>query len=420
MGAAARLDRIVIVGAGRAGVQSAAALRRHGFAGEIAVIGDEDGLPYERPPLSKAYLTAELGRDGLRLRPQSFYDRQAIELVTGRVVTLDRARRVVRLADGSDRPYDHLVLATGARPRIVPVPGAGLRQVRALRTAADAEALRAELRNAENVVIVGAGFLGLELAAACSAGQQVTVLDRHERALARSVSATTARHLTGLHRARGTEMLFRRTVTCFHGDRNGRLATVELTGGRHLPADLAVVATGATPCTELAAAAGLAVDNGIVTDAGLLTDDPHISAVGDCAAFPHPSVPGLLRLGSVQNAVGHAELVADRLTGGSPTYQDLPWFWSEQLSARVQIAGLGHDHDAEVVVGADPDAFSVLLFRDDEIVAVESVNRPTDHIAARQILSGGVPLHPWEASAQDFTVKGHLGARAARPYAVTG
>ncbi|MEV7612583.1 FAD-dependent oxidoreductase [Streptomyces sp. NPDC089799] len=402
--------RIVVLGAGQAGQQTAASLREHGHQGTVTLIGDEGVLPYERPPLSKAYLKGEADEARLWLRPETFYERNAIERVTGTAVAIDRTARTVRLGDGTLHSYDHLVLATGARPRTLPVPGSDLHGIRTLRTLEDADLLRKDLAGAAHVVVVGAGFIGLEFAAAArELGHGVTVVEYLDRPLARVASAPTAGHFTRLHRERGNALLLGQGVSAFHGDGEGRVAEVELTDGRRLPADLVLVGAGVTPCTELAEAAGLAVAGGVVTDDRLLTSDSRISAVGDCAVFPHPRADAPLRIESVQNAVDHARLVADRLTGGARTYDDLPWFWSSQFTTTLQIAGLGHTADSEVVLG-DPDggAFSVLLFRDGELVAVESVNRPADHMSARRILTGGIPLTPWDAATEGFTLRAHL------------
>ncbi|ATL32650.1 NAD(P)/FAD-dependent oxidoreductase [Streptomyces formicae] len=408
---------VVIVGAGQGGFQTAASLREYGHTGRITLISAEDALPYERPPLSKAFLKDDTYLEGgapLWLRPATYYVRQDIDLVAGTVTALDRAARTVRLADGSAYAYDHLVLATGARPRTLGVPGSGLRGVHTLRTARDAAALRQSLGAARRAVVVGAGFIGLEFASvARESGCEVTVVEACDRPLARAASARTAAYFARLHRDAGTRLLCGHGVAAVHGNGRGGVSEVELTDGRPLPADLVLTGVGVTPNTELAAAAGLVVDGGIAVDSRLLTDDPRISAVGDCAAFPQVRSGNRLRLESVQNAVGHARLVAERLTGApsSRTYDELPWFWSDQFSTTLRIAGVDERHDAEVVLGEGPDAFSVLLFDGDELSAVESVNRTGDHLAARRLLSERVPLGPGEASAPGFTLKKHLAAR---------
>lgn len=413
-------ESVVVVGAGQGGHQTAASLRERGYRGRITLISAEDTLPYERPPLSKAYLKGETDEAQLWLRPVTYYGRKAIDLVGGTVTAIDRTTRTVRLADGSHYDYGHLVLATGARPRTLDVPGAGLRGVHTLRTARDAAALRATLADARRAVVVGAGFIGLEFAAvARGLGCEVTVVEAQDRPLARAVSARTAEHFSRLHRRAGTRLLFGQGVAALHGNGRGAVSAVELADGRRLPADLVLTGVGVTPCTELAAAAGLRVGGGITVDTRLLTGDPHISAIGDCAAFPHIRSGNRLRLESVQNAVGHARLVAERLTGVPRAYDETPWFWSDQFSTTLQIAGLDEAHDTEVVLdeGEDgdassgdgaSDAFSVLLFGGATLLAVESVNRPADHLSARQLLARNTELTPDEAMAKGFSLRAHL------------
>ncbi|MEU1328649.1 FAD/NAD(P)-binding oxidoreductase [Streptomyces sp. NPDC005865] len=402
-------DSVVVVGAGQGGYQTAASLREHGYPGRITLISAEDALPYERPPLSKAYLKGEADEAQLWLRPATYYVRQSIDLVAGTVTEIDPAARTVRLADGSSYDYGHLVLATGAKPRTLGVPGTGLRGVHTLRTSQDAAALQSSLAGARRAVVVGAGFIGLEFAAvARQLGVEVTVVEALDRPLARVASARTAEHFTRLHRGAGTRLLFGQGVAALHGDGRSHVTAVELADGSRLPADLVLVGIGVIPHTELAAAAGLPVNGGITVDSHLLTDDPHISAIGDCAAFPQARSGSRLRLESVQNAVGHAQSVARRLTGAPSRYDELPWFWSDQFATTVQIAGYDEGHDTEVILGDDPDAFSVLLFRGDELQAVESVNRPTDHLAARRLLTQGSTLTPGDAAAPGFGLREHL------------
>ncbi|MEU7576246.1 FAD-dependent oxidoreductase [Streptomyces sp. NPDC041068] len=403
---------VVVVGAGQGGYQTAASLRERGYTGRITLISGEDALPYERPPLSKAYLKGDADESLLWLRPATYYARQSIELVEGTVTAIHPAARTIRLADGSVRDYGHLVLATGARPRRLAVPGAGLRGVHTLRTARDAAALRASLRAARRAVVVGAGFVGLEFAAvARESGCEVTVVEARDRPLARAVSARTAAHFARLHREKDAQLLFGQGVVGLHGDRRGAVTAVEVSDGRRLPADLVLVGIGVEPRTELAAAAGLPVGGGITVDSRLRTGDPYISAIGDCAAFLQVRSDSRLRLESVQNAVGHARLVAERLTGSHHAYGELPWFWSEQFSTTLQIAGVAEGHDTELVLGEAPGAFSVLLFRGDELRAVESVDRPGDHLAARRLLDLGVEMSPGDVEAPGFTLKGHLADR---------
>ncbi len=379
---------IVVVGAGHAAIQLAASLRQGRYEGGITLINDEAGLPYQRPPLSKAYLGGHMDDAALALRPASFYSAQNVGLIEhDAAVLIDRARRSVRLASGATVPYGHLVLATGAANRPLPVPGAALAGVVGLRNLAETKALKALLPGLRRVVVIGAGFIGLEFAAvAAERGIVVTVIEAAPRPLMRGVSAVMSDHLARAHRGWGTTLLTNTGVKAIHGAH--RAEAVETADGRLIPTDLVLVAIGVIPHTGLAAAAGLRTSNGIVVDALLATEDPAISALGDCAAFPLEG-HGLIRLESVQNASDQARALADRLLGKPAPYARLPWFWSDQGALKLQIAGLsgGHDH---IVLRGDPasGAFSVFCFRGDTLLAVESLNRAPDHMAARRILAG--------------------------------
>jgi len=387
------VNPVVIVGAGQAGFQVAASLRDKGFPGPVVLVGDEPGVPYQRPPLSKAYLTGAVPGDKLALRPKLFYDKHDIELMEGHAEMIDRTRHLLRLDDGRELSYAHLVLATGARNRELPVPGGGLDGVLGLRTRNDADRLRDRLGRARDVVVVGGGFIGLEFAASTAKlGVTVTVLEMADRLMRRAVSPAVSRHYRTLHERQGNRVLFGASVVGLHG--SGKVTAVELADGTVLPADLVVVGIGVVPNTELAAATGLAVDNGVVVDEHMSTSDPDISAIGDCAVYPSKHTGGQVRLESVQNAVDHARCLAARLTGAAEPYESVPWFWSNQFDARLQIAGIAAGCD-EAVVHGDPDdgSFSVFCFREQRLVAVESVNRAPDHMAARRLFSSGRSLH---------------------------
>lgn len=396
---------VVIVGAGQGGFQAAVSLRERGHTGPVVLIGDEPGLPYQRPPLSKGFLLREEGTTELRAR--SFYERRRIELRHARVTAIDRPARQVRFADGNALAYDHLVLATGARNRVPPIPGTGLDGIGQLRTRGDAERLRAGLSAVSRVAVIGAGFIGLEVAAAAvKTGAAVTVVESLDRPMARSVSAVLSAHIAGLHRSYGTELLLGRSVVRLHGTRDGTVEGAELDDGGFVRADLVVVGVGVSPATELAADAGIDVGDGIRVDEFLRTCDPDISAIGDCAEFPGARTGARIRLESVQNAVDQARCVAARLTGAPTPYTALPWFWTEQFSTRLQIAGLGQGHDRTAVLG-DPatGSFSVLLFQGDHLLSVESVNAPADHIAARRVLASGTTPGPDEAAVEGFSLR---------------
>lgn len=410
---------VVIVGTGQAGFQTAASLRKEGYDGRVTLLGDEPGLPYQRPPLSKEYMTGDASAEKVRIRPEAFYEKQRIELRPGeRLERIDRAGRRLELASGTRLEYEHLVLALGARPRPLPVPGGDLDGVQFLRTLTDAEALRAALDDAEHVVVIGGGFIGLEFAAAArKRGAGVTVVELLDRPMARVVSPEISRYFTRRHEAAGAEVLLDTGVEALEGE-GGKVASVRTADGRRLPADLVVVGVGIVPNTELAEAAGLDVEGGIVVDEYLTTSDPAISAIGDCAAYPSSHAGHRVRLESVQNAVDHGRCVAARIAGKRSPYTSVPWFWSDQHDCKLQIAGLTAGREHAVLRGdVEAGAFSVLCFEGDRLVGVESVNRPADHMAARKLLAGEPAVTPEQAADPSFDLKAHAGqdrARAAR------
>lgn len=387
-------EGVVIVGAGQGGFQVAASLREEGHPGPLTLVGEEPGLPYQRPPLSKGFLLGKTAAQQLELRPAAFYVERDIELLAGdRVLAIDRVARTVQLASGATRPYGHLVLATGARPRMLRVPGAELAGVQALRTAVDGRALLQRLGTARRLVVIGAGFIGLEVAVvACELGLQVDVLESAERALLRCVSAPVATYLADALARRGARFHFSSAAEAFRGEQ-GHVRAVLTNRGETLAADLVVVGAGVEPDDALARAAGLQVQGGIVVDAHLLTSDPAISAIGDCARFPAGYSTHPLRLESVQNAVDQARCVAARLAGKSASYDKVPWFWSDQGENRLQIAGVADAGDEAVVRGdVALGKFSVLRLRAGRLAAVESINSAADHMAARKLLAARVTV----------------------------
>ncbi|EQD86023.1 FAD-dependent pyridine nucleotide-disulfide oxidoreductase [Saccharopolyspora erythraea D] len=408
---------VVIAGGGQAGFQTAASLRQGGFAGRVVLVGDEPVLPYQRPPLSKVYLSRP-GTDGIRLRGAEFFEESEIELLRGECVAgIDRADRSVTTESGTTVGYDHLVLALGSRNRALPVPGADLDGVAGLRTVADADALRAALPSARDVVVIGGGFIGLEFAvAAVDAGAKVTVVEALPRLMSRVVSEPTSEFFAGFHRARGVDLLFGTSVSRIVGE-GGAATGVELADGTRIDADLVVAGIGVRPNTELAERAGLSVDDGIVVDETLRTSDPAISAVGDCARFPSPHAGCPVRLESVQNAVDQARHVASRLlTGEDVPYEAVPWFWTDQGAAKLQIAGLVGGHDRRVVRGdRDEGRFTIFCYRGDRLLGAESVGRAVDHMAVRRILTAGAALTPEQASDVDFDLKAHSKSLTSRP-----
>lgn len=393
---------VVIVGAGAGGAQTAASLRQAGFEGSISLIHGEPGLPYQRPPLSKAYLLGKLEARKLLLRQEHWYEKQSVDLVLDRVVAIDRAEHRVRLAGGRVLPYGHLVLATGSRNRELPVPGAHLEGVIGMRTRADADELASRLRPGVEVVVAGAGFIGLEFAAVAAAhGASVHVLELADRPMARAVSESMARDIQAAHEGWGVRFDFGQAVTAVDGE--GHVTGVQTSDGRHLPADLVVYGIGVVPETELADRAGLVIENGVRVDEHLLTSDPDISAIGDAVSFPSSHAGRRVRLESVQNAVDQARHVAARLLGASASYDALPWFWSDQGDLKIQIAGIAEVTDDVVELARpEPREKVVLRFRGERLVAVETINRAGDHVLARRILAGETGPTPTEAADPGF------------------
>jgi len=407
---------VAIVGTGQAGFQAAASLRQEGFAGHIVMIGDEPVSPYQRPPLSKSYLAGDSGLDELWLRPDSFYAKQEIELIAGEAVTaIDRAGRRLQLASGVELGWEHLVLATGARYRPLAAPGAELDGVLPLRTLADADVLRERLDKASEIVVVGAGFIGLEFASvAIARGAGVHIIEVTHHPMGRVVSAPISRFFTDAHRRWGAQISLGTGVSRILGT-GGRVTGVETTDGRRLPADLLLICIGVIPNAELAGEAGLAVDNGIVVDECLVTVDPGIVAIGDCANFPTPFAVGRVRLESVQNAVDQGRSVAAHIAGHRAPYDKVPWFWSDQGDLKLQIAGITTGHDATVLRG-NPESghFSVFCYRTGRLIGVESVNQTADHVVARRLLAGDPGLTPEQAADESYDLRAHarrLGAR---------
>jgi 3-phenylpropionate/trans-cinnamate dioxygenase ferredoxin reductase subunit len=397
---------VLIVGAGHAGFQLAASLRQHGFGERITLINDEGHLPYQRPPLSKAYLKGEGRPDSLMFRPDKFYHDQNIDLISDRAVSIDRARRKLLLASGASLDYWHLVLATGARNRLLDIPNANLEAVRYLRILDESEALRQRISSGQRVIVIGAGFIGLEFAATARAkGLEVDVIELGTRVMARAVTAEISEFFQQRHTAAGIRIHLGVQVTSIEAD-GGKVTGVSLSDGRHIPADLIVVGVGVLPNIELAAEAGLAVAAGIIVDEHLLTSDPDISAVGDCALFASPRFGGSLRLESVQNATDHARCVAARLTGDAKAYDGLPWFWSDQGPDKLQMAGLTTGYDRVVVRGDRAQgAFSAFCYKSGQLVGIESVNRAGDHMFGRRLLAANGSITPEQAADTGFDLK---------------
>ncbi len=382
-------DTIIIVGAGQACAQAVTSLRGEGASGKIIIIGDEAYVPYQRPPLSKAYLQGKLERERLFLKPDTFYADQNCELILSSSVTaLDRSSKTVRLSDGRSLSYNKLLLATGSRIRPISVKGADLKGIYYLRNIADVDALRDVFLPGKKIAIVGGGYIGLEVAAiAVKHGLDVTVFEALDRVMQRAVSPQISAFYEQTHRDAGVNLLLHTGVEHFEGS-NGHVTGVQAGGAFHA-ADIVLVGIGILPNSELAKEAGLAVDNGIVVDAGGRTSDPDIFAAGDCTW--HPGREGIyLRLESVQNAIDQAKHAALSMVGKPAHYSEVPWFWSDQYDLKLQIAGLLRKDD-QVLLRGDVASrkFAIFHVRDGKVAAVEAVNSPPEYLVGRKLIAEG-------------------------------
>jgi 3-phenylpropionate/trans-cinnamate dioxygenase ferredoxin reductase subunit len=386
-------ERVVIIGAGQACAQAIATLRSEGLAGTITIVGDEPYPPYQRPPLSKAYLAGTFERERLFLKPQAFYTEADCEVLLDTVAeTIDRKTSTVHLSNGRTIEYHKLLLATGSRARRIPVEGENLRGVHYLRGIADVDALRANFAEGKRLAVVGGGYIGLEVAAvAVKHGLEVTVFESLNRLMARAVSQDISSFYESVHRDAGVRIHLNTTVERFEG--NSSLESVRA-NGKKFPADIALVGIGILPNVEIALDVELACDDGIVVDDCARTADPNIFAAGDCTR--HVGRDGaLIRLESVQNAIDQAKHAAFAMLGRPTPYREVPWFWSDQYDLKLQIAGLARAGDGLVRRG-DPASrkFAVFHLRDGCIAAVEAVNAAPEYIVGRKLITGGVRVAP--------------------------
>jgi 3-phenylpropionate/trans-cinnamate dioxygenase ferredoxin reductase component len=389
----------VIVGAGQAGFQTAASLRTEGYSESIVLIGEEPHIPYQRPPLSKGFPLGTQDLDSIELRPRAFYQDRRIDLLTGeRVVAIERAERRVRLASGGNIPYQTLVLAIGSRNRKLAWIGGEFDGVLYLRSLDEAWAIKERLKEAQEIVVIGGGFIGLELAAvARSLGKSVTVLEVLPRLMSRVVAPIISEFFCELHMSRGVRVICGASVSEIAGS-GGKVREVRSNDGTVYPADLVLVGVGVMPNTDLARDAGLRVANGVAVDEYLQTNDEHIYAIGDCAEHPCSFARARIRLESVQNAADQAQCVAATIAGRRELYRALPWFWTDQFDIKLQMAGISQGYEQTVTRGIpEGRKFSVFYFKENRLLAVDSINRPLDHIHARKLIEAGAPLTPEQA-----------------------
>jgi len=395
--------RIVIAGAGHAAGQVITSLRQKKFGGQVTLIGEEPYLPYQRPPLSKKFLAGDMAPERLFVKPPSFYEDPSIDVMLGRAVTgIDRQQKEVSTDQGETISYDTLILALGSRVRRLPVAGADLPGVHYLRGIADVEAIRESLKADTSLVVVGAGYIGLEVAAvARTLGANVTVVEMADRVMSRVVSPEISDFYQIEHTNHGVKLKLSTTVTAILGKK--RVKAVETGNGDSIPADLVIIGVGIVPNTELASDAGLPVDDGIVVDDHCRTSDPDIYAVGDCTRHPNDIYGRQLRLESVQNALEQAKVAADNICGKDTSYCEVPWFWSDQYDLKLQIAGLSTDYD-DVVIRGNPAgrSFSCLYLGNGRLIAVDAVNSPRDFLQSKALI-GSRAIVPIEKLADPDT-----------------
>ncbi|MGQ9424535.1 NAD(P)/FAD-dependent oxidoreductase [Gilvimarinus sp. F26214L] len=401
------VNSVVIVGAGQAGCQLADSLRQLGFSGRIDLVGEENSLPYQRPPLSKKFLAGEIPAERLLLRPESFYQKNEIHIrPQTQAVRLDLEKQDVHLSNGEVLHYDRLALCTGAHVFRLQLPGSDLAGVHYLRTVEDVEQIRERLTDVRHVAVIGAGFVGLETAAMLAQlGKSVTVVETQDRVMARAVAPEISGFFQTLHDEHGVRILLGHGVTALEGE-SGALSGLRLSNGEIVPAELCIIGVGILPNVSLAADAGIHCENGIQVDEFALTSNDRVVAAGDCAEHPNELLQRRLRLESVHNAIEQAKTAAASILDQRKPYRQYPWFWSDQYDVKLQMVGISHGHD-QLVFRGDPESrrFSCFYFREGRLHAVDSINRPADHMQARRLLNNQIPITPEQAADPDCNLK---------------
>lgn len=398
--------RVVIAGAGHAAGQVVTSLLQHKFDGQIVLVGDEPYLPYQRPPLSKKFLAGEMSAERLFVKPASFYEDAGVEINLDTTITaIDRKEKRLCVADGEDVAYDKLVLALGSRVRRLPVDDAGLKRVYYLRSIADVERIRKKIEPGRRLVIIGAGYIGLEVAAvAQQAGLDVTVVEMADRVMSRVVSPEISDFYQIEHTNQGVRLRLSTRVAALNGKK--RVKSVTTSEGEDLPADLVVIGVGIQPNTELATDAALDVDDGIVVDDHCRTSDPDIFAVGDCTSHPNAIYGRQLRLESVHNALEQAKTAAANICNADVAYSQVPWFWSDQYDLKLQIAGLSEGYDDVVIRGNPAErSFSCLYLKERRLIAVDAINAPRDFVQSKQLIADRVEIDLQELADPEIALK---------------
>ncbi|GJL93714.1 MAG: ferredoxin reductase [Hyphococcus sp.] len=388
------VNSIVVVGGGQAAAQAIASLRQGGYEGALTMVAEEAALPYQRPPLSKGYLKGDLEETRLYLRPAEWYEQAKVTLkLDSRITAINTEDKLVTDDKGEAYYYDRLIIATGSRPRPAPFPGADLAKVFDLRTLADVDKIRPEMQPGRKLVIVGAGYIGLEAAAvARTIGLDVTVVEMADRVLARVTSPEISEFYQSVHKTEGVNILLGESVEAFHGE-GGALKTVSLSSGKSLEADTALIGIGILPNDGLARDAGLECGNGITVDRNAQTSDPSIYAIGDCACRPLVCYDRRGRLESVHNAIEQGKLAAASILGRPRPPEDCPWFWSDQYDLKLQIAGLSTGYDAYVIRGKPKERkFAIFYFKQNKLIAVDAINSPAEFLMSKKmVLAGAEP-----------------------------
>jgi len=380
-------EKVVIAGAGHAAGQVVASLKQQEFAGQIVLVGDEPYLPYQRPPLSKKFLSGDLPAERLYVKPASFYEDPQVELrLATRISEIDRDNKTLKTNNG-DIAYDKLILALGSRVRRLDIEGADLDGVHYLRNIADVDGIHAELQNKKHAVIVGAGYIGLEVAAVIrQLGLDVTVVEMADRVMSRVVSPEISDFYQIEHTSQGVKLRLSTGITAFRGD--GHIDAVETADGELISADFVVIGVGIVPNTELASHADIIVADGIVVNDQCQTNDPDIYAVGDCTSHPNSIYGRQLRLESVHNAVEQAKTAASNICGKQSHYAQVPWFWSDQYDLKLQIAGLSTGYDDVVIRGNPADrSFACLYLKDGKLIATDAVNSPREFVQSKALIA---------------------------------
>lgn len=398
--------KTVIIGASHAAAQLSVSLRQDGWGGKIIMIGDEPHLPYHRPPLSKTFLSGDKRIQDLLIRPATFYEKQQIQFIHGHVVSIDRERKILDLADGSRITYDKLALCTGARVRKLDIEGSDLKGVYYVRNAADIEAIQQHIQSAKHAVMIGGGYIGLETAASLrKQGIQVSLLETAPRILQRVTAPELSSFYTRIHKEQGVNIYTDISVERLVG--STQVQGVLCSDGKTIAADLVIVGIGVQPNSEFAQAAGIEVNNGIVIDAYGRTNDPDIVAAGDCTSHFNVHYQRQLRLESVPNANEQAKVAAATLCGKSKPYSALPWFWSDQYDIKLQIAGLNHGYDQLVIRGdlQNSNSFAAFYFKNKQLIAADCINRPLEFMLSKKIINDNIQIDPAQFADESIDLK---------------